>query len=165
MAQTSITDWIGAVMAVLGGGGAVVQYFRNSRQSRAIKAADEIDALLKNCNVRAVLRMIDWTSGTVMLGGDANVPHTVFVNEQVFLLSLRYHTVPRDSVVNYKPDQDTFALERQRDGKDWKRIFSPDEQAIRDAFDDFLSRLERIESLMKNGVIAESDRRPFFVLA
>jgi hypothetical protein len=44
----------------------------------------------------------------------------------------------------------------------WETIFSRDEQSIRDAFDVFLGRLERIDSLMRKGVISKSDFKDHF---
>ena len=43
MAKGSLADWVGLGIAFLGIASAVVQYAINSRRSRAIKAADEIE--------------------------------------------------------------------------------------------------------------------------
>ena len=157
MAGGALTDWIGVIIAVIGSSAALVQYSINSRRNKAIKAADEIDALLKDKRVKAVLRMIERSSGYVVLESEVAPTNAVFVGEQEFLLSLRHHGTRRNEIADYNEEVDKFFTESRQQGKSWEFIFSPDEQMVRDAFDDFLGRLERIESLMKNGVIAQAD--------
>jgi hypothetical protein len=70
---------------------------------------------------------------------------------------LRHHSKPRDAIANCCRKKDEFATQREKQGKESDTIFFPDEQTIRDAFDQFLGRLERIESLIKNGVMTKAD--------
>jgi hypothetical protein len=48
----TITQWMSALVALFGGGVAVVQYRSNSRRNKAIKAADEIDLFLRDPRLR-----------------------------------------------------------------------------------------------------------------
>src|SRR4051812_47204587 len=106
MAGGSLTDWIGIAVAVIGSSTALLQYLINSRRIKAIKAADEIDALLKDKRVKSVLRMIERSSGYVVLDSDVTPFNSVFVDEQEFLLSLRHHGTRRREVAGYNQEDD-----------------------------------------------------------
>jgi CRISPR/Cas system-associated endonuclease/helicase Cas3 len=102
--------------------------------------------------------MLDWSVAYITLKDSTGASHDMLIYGQGFLLALRNHLVPRDIVANYDQTKDNFAQEEQRQNKkNWQYRFPPDEQRNRDAFDVFLGRLERIESLIKNGVISKSN--------
>jgi hypothetical protein len=156
MDKSSITDWIEISFIVVGGLVALVQYLINSRHEKAVKAADEMDALSRDESVKLVMRMLDWSASYIFLKDGIRGPREILADEQVFLLALRPHGTRRNTVENYTVATDLFALERMdRENTDWEQYFSRDEHSIRDAFDVFLSCLERIESLIKKGIISQ----------
>ena len=80
---------------------------------------------------------------------------------QEFLLALRHHSHPRDAVPDYDQARDKVFAANKND-PDWRHLFSIDEQGIRDLFDTFLGRLERMEALIRKGVISPDDFQDYF---
>jgi hypothetical protein len=154
MAKGSLTDWIGLVIAFSGVVSALSQYAINSRRSRAIKAADEIETLNNDESAKAILRLIDWESAHISVRDETGELKSLYVSPQIFLLAIRHHSQRRDDIPNYKKNDDPFA--------DKPYNFTIDEERIRDMLDRFLGRLERIESLIANGVIKKDDFLHFF---
>ncbi len=148
MSNGTIADWVGIAIALFGASSALAQYVANSNRTRAIRAADEIDALLASEAAKIILKLLDWESAHVAMRDETGTLRQVYVNEQNFLLAIRVHTEKRSSVANYQQ-------EAEISGDDV--FFLQDEENLRDLMDQFLSKLQRIESLMKNGIIKQDD--------
>jgi hypothetical protein len=154
MAKGSIADWVGVTIAFFGTVSALVQYAVNSRRTRAIKAADEIEAMNNDESAKAILRLIDWESANISVRDEAGILKLLYVDRQGFLLAIRHHSVPRNQIADYQAGSDTFA------GRPTN--FTKEEERLRDMLDRFLGRLERIESLIENGVIKPNDFKHYF---
>ena len=168
MADSSLTDWLNFALAFFAGGAALFQYNRNSRGERdklrreqATKAADEMEKFNNDHAVNAALRMIDWDRGFVTLKNGDGTFRNVHVGTQEFLLSLRHHSRPRDGVADYDQARDPVFAAKRND-PDWRHLFSIEEQGIRDLFDTFLGRLERMDALIRKGVISPDDFQDYF---
>ena len=154
MAKGSLADWVGVGITFFGIVSAVVQYAINSRRGRAIKAADEIEALNNDESAKAFLRLFDWESAHISVRDGAGELKVLYVDRQAFLLAIRHHSERRDQIAGYRQEDDVFASNPIN--------FTVDEEHLRDMLDRFLGRLERIESLIKNDVIKADDFRHYF---
>jgi hypothetical protein len=154
MAKDALADWVGIGIACLGIASATFQYTINSRRGRAIKAADEIEALNNDESAKAILRLIDWESAHISVRDDTGVLKVQYVNRQTFLVAVRHHSQRRDQIANYRKEDDKSA--------DKPTTFTNEEERLRDMLDRFLGRLERIESLIENGVIKRKDFEHYF---
>jgi hypothetical protein len=137
----SAATWIGLVFTAVTAWLAVTQYRRNSRRERALKAAEEMEHLHADKNVQLALQIADYGALSIQRSGPDSGAR-LHVNSEVLRSALTHHRIR--------------VLELSRDA-DRKELFSADEWEIRDIFDGFLARLERIENLMQNGVIARKD--------
>ncbi|MBY5830429.1 hypothetical protein HFN47_14940 [Rhizobium leguminosarum] len=153
----SLSDATTAVATLLGGLFVVWQYYQNSRVSRARAAADEVASFSNDEAVKLALRLIDWHSGSISYVNAAGVRSSVFFTEQDFHLALRPHSTPRSKVWEYEEKTDLFKTRMQEKNAPCEDLFSPIEQYVRDTFDAFLSRLERVDSLVGSGVIAKKN--------
>jgi len=151
------TPAIAAASAAIG----LWQYRRNSRQAMAIKAADEMEFFHTDNSVLTAQRLIDYSACYITIEKSSKEIQEVPVRPMDFHLALRHHLVPRTAVAGYKAEKDAFASERAGD-RNANYQFSEKEHYIRDAFDGFLGRLERVESLISNKVVAEADFRDHF---
>jgi hypothetical protein len=154
MAKGSLADWAGVGIAFFGIVSAVIQYAINSRRARAIKAADEIEALNNDESAKAILRLIDWESAHISIRDGGGTLKVLYVDRQAFLLAIRHHSERRNQIAGYQEKDDPFA--------DKPTNFTVEEERLRDMLDRFLDRLERIESLIENGVIKQNDFRHYF---
>ncbi|MET0878116.1 MAG: hypothetical protein ABWY14_13310 [Tardiphaga sp.] len=154
MPKGSLPDWIGLIIATIGAVSAISQYLLNSKRQRAIKAADEIEALTNDESAKAILRLIDWESAHISVRNEAGELVSHFVDQQQFLLAIRHHSLRRDQVTDYRAENDAHASHMHG--------FSIDEERLRDMMDRFLNRLERIESLIENKVIVAADFQSYF---
>ena len=154
MAKDSLADWVGVGIAFFGIASAMVQYAINSRRGRAIKAADEIEALNNDESAKAILRLIDWESAHISIRDEAGTLKVLYVDRQTFLLAIRHHSQRRDQIANYRKADDKLA--------DKPTAFTNEEERLRDMLDRFLGRLERIESLIENDVIKRNDFEHYF---
>jgi len=152
-------DWAEVIITMVGGTIALGQYRRNSRRTKAIKAAEEMDLFLNDAAVQAAMHIIDWSGAHVVLRDQDGTLLPVTVTSQTLLLALRHHEVPRQGVEEYDAKQDTFVAQA---GSNASFLFSPEERALRATFDTFLGRLERIESLIRSKVISPSDFYDYF---
>lgn len=156
--MSEFTDWITIALTTAGGSFALYQYLRNSRLAReeqqrqgALRAADEMEKFDQDLRVRSALRMIDWLDTKVdvfFTGRDDEI----FVDRNKFCSALRYYNIS-ESADPAVAGEDT--VPKAEPGSEDDCGFSDEEQAIRDVFDAFLSRLERIETLIESGVIPE----------
>jgi hypothetical protein len=140
MADTA--SCIGVLIAAAGLAIGLYQFRANSTRARAIKAVDEMEGLFKDEAVQRALEIIDYGQVTLQFGKDPN-GYALVVSGELLRRSLVYHG---DTGVDEAPAEP---------GKDER--FSADERLIRDTFDTFLVRLERIENLIRNGVITKTD--------
>jgi hypothetical protein len=108
------------------------QYYDNSRRTNATKGTDEIDNFLSDEVVRAVLRTIEYSEIEVMATNSVGKPLAVWMSPALFMSALSHQTA--------------------HNGK-----FDPNEYAVREMFDRFLQKLERIEYLIQGGVIEQRD--------
>lgn len=154
METGTLANWASALITGFAGILAFVQYRTNSRFARAVKAADEIEALNNDESASAILRLIDWQSANILVKDRTGDPKLLLVDKQAFLLAFRHHSQRRDQVTNYQKGKDSFADETYK--------FTFDEERLRDMIDRLLGRLERIESLIENGVIREEDFKHYF---
>lgn len=156
-----VTDWLTLVVSVAGASLALFQYHRNSEEQKrerrrihAIKAADEMEFFNKSPEVRTAQRLLEWESGYISIPRSENEEQKYYHSSLHFCLALRHHETPRSGVPNYNLDQDHYCSKlHDKTGSDF--LFSPQEQYIRDVFDTFLGRLERLESLIRNDVISK----------
>lgn len=160
--SASWTDVATVALSIVGGIFVVWQYYRNSVVSRARAAADEIAAFSSNDTVKLALRLIDWHSGYIPYVDSIGNRSKVFFSDQDFHLALRPHSRSRCEVRGYVEEKDSFRIEMRVNGKECDDVFSPVEQYVRDTFDEFLSRLERIESLISSGVVAKKNFGEYF---
>jgi hypothetical protein len=168
MADPSTVDWLNFLLALGAGSMALFQYKQNSlreqdklRREQATKAADEMEKFHNDHAVNVALRMIDWDQGFVTLKNADGTFRNIFVGTQEFLLALRHHSEPRDCVAHYDQARDTVFAQKKNDPA-WRHLFSVDEQGIRDLFDTFLGRLERMDALIRKGVISPDDFQDYF---
>lgn len=128
-------DWIAAVAIVVLASGlfaGLFQYYDNSRRSNATHAVGEIDRFLSDEVVRAALRTIEYAGIEVMTVNSVGKPLPVWMSPTLFMSALSHQTA--------------------HDGS-----FDPNEYAVRDLFDRFLQKLERIEYLIRGGVVDQRD--------
>ncbi|WP_395698745.1 hypothetical protein [Methylocella sp.] len=149
-----VTGWLGAMVASAGFAFGLYQYRVNSFSAararcreQAIKAADELEVLVTDPDVEIVLRLIDYSGGTIPMRNLQQTDAVERVNRHILLAALDHHG-----------DRCGRANERSSE----ERAFNPVEVQIRRLFDRFLTRLERIETLIRNGVIARNDFEALF---
>lgn len=123
----------GAAVAFLLG---LLQYRQAQRWKRAEWVAQEMERFFADRAVHAALKMIDWGKRPVEL----------YPNREKF--DERYEIVTDDEIAE--------ALK----GHDERGAYLPREMAIRDIFDQFLDRLERIYAFIEAGVLRVDDVEP-----
>ncbi|WSH67956.1 hypothetical protein U8Q05_26855 (plasmid) [Rhizobium ruizarguesonis] len=158
----SLADGISALAACIGGGFAVWQYRTTNKQAAARAAADEIERFNADEHVKLAFRLIDWCAGSFSYTDEFGVRHKKGYRPLDFKLALRPHTKRRSEVDGYDAAKDEFRKSREANAHSYENSFSPAEQHVRDAFDGFLSRLERIESLIRSNVIPEKNFQDYF---
>lgn len=160
-----LIDNLPVITALAGAGWGLLQYQRATdaalgarRREQAVTAANEMSLFLEKPDVKAALRMIDWNSGQIQVVDDEGVTRKLPFSRLILRLALRHHSIGRQAVEGYDPSRDRFLEEARAYDKSDEQMriyFSNDEQAIRDIFDAFLSRLERMETLIECGVISD----------
>lgn len=160
--EHSLTDLLSLVFVLLGGAFALWQYYRTNREARARAAADEIEHFNTDDAVKTALRVIDWHSGSIAYVDEIGVKQKVPFGGLDFHLALRPHVRRRSEVRDYVASEDRFAIARASANQPFEDFFSPVEQYVRDVFDSFLGRLERVEMLIECGVIGEKNFGDFF---
>jgi hypothetical protein len=130
---TAITLAGGAAAFLIG----LLQYRKSQHWKRAEWVAHEMKAFLAAPLVQAALQMIDYPDRQVLL-----FPEREKIEDR--------HRAVTDQVVReaLRPHDET-------------RRFTDDEIAIRDAFDGLLDGLERWDSYVRTGLIADGDVRPY----
>jgi hypothetical protein len=114
------------------------QYRKSQRWKRAEWVAQEMQAFFSDPAVNSALRLLDWSTRRVDLFPDRQDPAQRFV-------------VVRD-------DDLAKALARHSDRPEG---FTDVEAALRDLFDHFLDRLERINSFVEARLVSLRDVRPY----
>lgn len=151
------TAWIGVLVAAGGLAFGLYQYRMNSfnaaqalDRERAIKAADELEKLLADQDVKLALHIIDYEAVDVAIPDPLSgaTLTTTKIDRNILRLALQHHS-------DRATPQTKFNVEKGE-------MFSPLELQIRRIFDNFLFRLERIETLIRKGVIAKSDFQNLF---
>ncbi len=145
--------WFGALITGAGLAFGLYQFRMNSRSAekartreRAIKAADELEKFHSDEAVVLALRMIDYETADIPVPDVTGRTITAFPVDRAFLKkALQHHTVRNPSKNGEKGD-----------------LFSLEELRVRSIFDQFFMRLERIENLIRNGVIAPADFHDLF---
>ena len=150
-------DIIGTSFAGVGVAGGLLQYMFNSRRANAARAADEIESIHKDKYMLTAQRLIDYQICTICYERPSGETEEIVVDELGFHLALRHHTVPRNEVPGYDPEDDRFLSLVSVGGADPQYLFSGRENYIRDVFDRFFGRLERIDSLISGRVITAAD--------
>jgi hypothetical protein len=126
---------VGAAIAFVVG---LLQYRKAQHWKRAEWVAQEMQAFFSDRRVLAALRMIDWGARRIELYPERDNPaeRTIYVRD----------------------DELAKALQNHQDRPDG---FTEDEATIRDVFDHFLDRLERINSFVETRLVMVSDLRPY----
>ena len=153
----SWTDLASLLLAVVGGAFGLWQYYRSNKEARARAAADEIERFNSDESVKTALRIIDWHSGSISYVDEAGERLKKPFGVAEYHLALRPHIKARSEVRGYRPEDDKYRAARVASGAPFEDYFSPLEQYVRDVFDAFLGRLERIEMLIECGVIGEKN--------
>ncbi|GLK78435.1 hypothetical protein [Methylopila turkensis] len=159
-----LSEGVTTAIAVIGVIGGLWRYWKNSeeqaeqrRRNDGLRVADEIELLNKDPAVVVAFRLIDWCPTYVDLVVDG-VRKPVLVGPAEFCDALRHHGSPRAMLGQESAAPDALIKEvggeavvepSRADG------FSIEQQAIRDVFDAFLGRLERVEMLIRVGVIPQ----------
>lgn len=160
---------VGAVSTAAGVLAALWQYRRNSLESRRRDRRDElVVALERDGSVRA-------GPGRQERAGDARLgpagaqlamadgtSRAVRVDADLFIAALRSNQAPVHEGWPWLPEEDRHRLAEKAASKGGG--FTPEETAIRSAFDRFLDRLERIETLIERDVISAEDFETHFCL-
>lgn len=160
--MSNVETWLPILTAVLGGIFAVFQYWRNSERARSIAAAEEIERFSSDDAVKLAFMVIDWHDCYISYVDVAGRRHGIRFALQDFVLSLRPHVTRRSEVPGYLQSIDKFHIDMQSKGVDVDYTFSQVEKYVRDSFDIFLTRLERIDTLISSGVISERDFGEYF---
>jgi len=155
-------DWVSVYLTGVGIAVALFQYYSNSHKRSATAVADEIEKFNEDPSVHVATRLLGWRSGKMpFVAPDGK--HKVYVfDEQFFRTALRPHTMKRCEVTGYKLSNDIFAQRKLAEGENCDYIFSEGEQFVRDQFDMFLGRLERIEMQIRRRVMSGGSFRDFF---
>jgi hypothetical protein len=126
---------VGGSIAFIAG---LLQYRKAQRWKRAEWVAQEMQAFFTDQRVAAALRMIDWGARRIELYPERADPaaRTVYVRDDELAKALENH-------------------------EDRPHGFTEDEATIRDVFDHFLDRLERINSFVETHLVSISDLRPY----
>jgi hypothetical protein len=142
-----------AILAVLTAVTATARYIWSEfekqsarKKEQAIKAADEIDNFYDNNAVWLSTRFIDYENFTI---------------EKSDLSSLESN-MKADDIWNCLVCHSDADLMHAREAAGLGFEFTRDELKIRDLFDRFLTKLERMEKLIAKGVISKNDFRDFF---
>ena len=161
-APSSIADLATVALTALGGIFVLYQYGRSNYEARARAAADEIEKFGTDESVRTALRLIDWHSGYIPYVDEAGTKHRRWFGALDYHLALRPHSMKRSGVAGYVLAEDAYATKLAAEGRECEDLFTPVEQYVRDIFDSFLGRLERIESLISSGVVSQKNFGDFF---
>ncbi|MBY5356706.1 hypothetical protein HFO94_24775 [Rhizobium leguminosarum] len=158
----SIVDLMTLVLTVVGGAFALWQYARTNRQLAARAAADEIEKFGSDEHVKLAFWLIDWEIGNVSYVDETGTRYKKYFTPLEFHIALRHHSLLRSQVRTYDASKDPYRIARQAEGKPFDDLFSPVEKYVRDAFDTFLGRLERVEGLIEHGVVGEKSFGDYF---
>ncbi len=131
-------DWITAMVALLGGGAALWQYWRAQEWKRAEWVAADVKEWLREPEVRNCLLMLDWQERKLpLLVADGTWTTTFVYREEMLLHALSSPTSPQ-----------------QQD-------YTDEEVSIRDSFDRFFGGLERFEDFRERGLVSVRDLKPY----
>lgn len=157
-----IVDIVGTSFAGIGVVGGLLQYMFNSRRANAARAAEEIESIYREKYILTAEKLLDYPLCKIGYERPSGQIEEIVVDELGFHLALRHHTVRRCEVPGYDPQKDGFLARVSAPGVDPQYLFSGREHFIRDVFDRFFGRLERIEALISARVITASDFRDHF---
>jgi len=133
--QVKFLALLGASIAFVVG---LLQYRKTQRWKRAEWVAQEMKDFFADPSVKTALQLLDWGSRRVEL-----FPN--LANSE-------------DRFVTVRDDDLAKALAHHSDRPEG---FTPAEAALRDLFDYFLDRLERIHSFLDAGLVSLGDIRPY----
>ena len=154
-----MAEWLTLFLAAFGSFLGLYQYWQNSKQTKAIKAADEMErfgALTKRSLSRNI-SSITVRSFILYKDSSGNIQETI-VGPMDFHLALRHHSVGRHEVPGYDREQRYLRQQEATSAsRHVKTCFLVGKCYIRDVFDRFLVRLERIEALISKDVISADD--------
>jgi hypothetical protein len=131
--QLKAAALVGAAIAFVIG---LLQYRKAQRWKRVEWTAKEMDAFFADNKVAMALKMIDWGTRRIELYPNRTneAERFVLLRDENVANALRNHGIQE---------------------------FSEDEAAIRDVFDHFLDRLERIHSFVEAGLLSHKDVKPY----
>ncbi len=152
-----MAEWLTLFLAAFGSFLGLYQYWQNSKQTKAIKAADEMERFGSDEKVAVAEHLIDYSPSFILYKDSSGKIEETIVGPMDFHLALRHHSVGRHEVPGYDKSNDIFASKKQLGEQACKDLFSGREMYIRDVFDRFLARLERIEALISKDVISADD--------
>lgn len=133
--QLKLLALVGASIAFVIG---LFQYRKTQRWKRAEWVAQEMKDFFDDPSVKMALQLLDWGSRRAEL--------------------FPSRADPEDRFVRVRDDDLAKAL---ADHSDRPGGFTPTEAALRDLFDHFLDRLERINSFVDAGLVSLGDVRPY----
>jgi hypothetical protein len=149
------TALLGAFVASCGLVFGLYQYLMNSRaaekarmRERAVKAADELENFYRDDDVKLALRIMEYETLEVPFQArpSGSQLSSVRVNRKVLVEALQHQSV------RYEKGYDEEKGE----------IYSGVEIQIRETFDSFLFRLDRVQNLIRNEVISKADFHALF---
>ena len=157
-----IVEWVSLAVAAASAVVSAWHYRRNSRQTSAIKAADEMERFHTDKSVLIAERLMDYSACYITLEKPSGQVEEIAVGPMDFHMALRHHSLKRNSVTGYDIGKDIFATKMGERELDPSYLFSEREHYIRDAFDGFLGRLERVDALISKEVISPDDFHDHF---
>lgn len=152
----SIVGYLGAAAAFIVG---LLQYRRADYWRRSEFLATEMKEFFDDPGVTATLTMIDWGVRRVKLNVPAADPRGVLIDRGLQCAALRPHTM-----LTVGSDQ----VEGVADGVGSSNSvlsggasFTPEQAAIRDAYDRFLDGLDRFGNYLEGDLLSIDDLRPY----
>lgn len=139
-------EWFATLATFLVILGGLYQYWSAQQWKRAEWVAGETQAFFSDPKVMNALYMLDWNARRLPLLLDAPESKQTYFEYGADLLDTALYS------------RSTIPLDPQTK---MERSFTEEELAIRDSFDRMLSRLERFEIFVRQGLVSFADLRPY----
>ena len=156
----SLLGFIGAISAFTF---AIFQYRKAEKWKRMQFVADEVRELEADPKIQNALLMVDWGARKInlYLVPEPKPEDLVKITREVQWRALLPHTIKHDcdeylALADKGAFTTTGEIRPERD-----RGFNVTEALIRDTYDAFLTRLDRLETFIDAGLISARDLRPF----
>lgn len=153
-ALNSLITWVPALALAFG----VYQYRLNSQneerkraREKAIEAANEVAAFRREPNSDLALKLLDYQDMRIRSAGEETGSVSWTITPDKLARALRYHV-----------DNEQHSGDNSSESREGPRGFSEMELRVRDIFDDFFTRLERIDGLISADVIDQGQLGDLF---